>query len=458
MQYDDGITDERGSLPVLIKALFLLANLLNKVIFGLALILIARQVAPDQFGQFSTYASITNFLLAFLSLGMIEYFLIVHAKDINAATTNLLLWFFIAIISALFVSYFFTDTLFFYVLLWTIMTKNAVQLAASVWQVKAQYRGAVVLYFYATATLIMMLVLFDYYDLHLQRFLQWSILANMPIILLMLLLLKEQRAYFDAFGSAFLKGSFRFSFSFSLAYVYMSSDVVMLNYLSSSRDAGLYSAATAVLFITYLVMDIFYRFFLPYYSKNIGQKGYVYINDFFALVIAVIVPVFLLVAFYHQEMIAIIYKRAYGEAAQYMIPLSLILFLHTFCYPLGLVISARGLQHKKNSIQMGVALLNITANLLLIPFFHVHGAIAATVLSEMLLLYRYYALAGTVEKNIHIDWSGFLKTAAGYSVVFLAVFLAFDDKMFSFSILVVLAMLLTIRTVFKSSIMSNRMP
>jgi len=216
----------------------------------------------------------------------------------------------------------------------------------------------------------------------------------------------------------FLSKSFRFSFSLSLAYIYMSSDVVMLNYLSSSFNAGIYSAATAILFVTYLIMDVLYRYFLPYYSKSISQdNGFHYINDFFSLIIAIIIPIFLLVVFFHHEIISIVYNTDYMEASKYMVSLSFILFLHTFCFPLGLIISARGYQKEKNKIQMKIATLNITANFLLIPFFEIYGAVAATLISEMALLFCYYVLVKKIENNLFIDWFHFLKSSFGLVMI-----------------------------------------
>lgn len=440
----------------MIKVFFLFANLLSKIAFGLTLIFIARQITPDMFGQFSTYISITNFLLSVLTLGLIEYFLISFFNDLKAATSNLIIWF--TLLSAFLIgtSYLFADNLFFHVILWALTTKTLVQLLVSIWQVNEKYKYATFLYLYSTITLLIVLTSFYYLDLSLLNFLQWNIILNIPIIALITLFIKQHVFAFNMFSVEFLSNSFRFSFSLSLAYIYMSSDVIMLNYLSSSFDAGIYSAATAILFVTYLIMDILYRYFLPYYSKNISQnRAYYYVNDFLRLVIAVIIPVFLLVLFFHHEIINIAYNADYVEATKYMVPLSFILFIHTFCFPLGLVISARGYQKEKNRIQMRIAILNITANFLLIPIFHIYGAIGATLISEIGLLYSYYVLAQKIEKNMFIDWLSFLKSTLVYVLAFGSVFLLIDNKIVAISIMLTLAIIFTSMAIYYSSIMTT---
>lgn len=440
----------------MIKVLFLFTNLLSKIAFGLAFIFIARQITPDMFGQFSTYVSITNFLLSVLTLGLIEYFLISFYNDLKASTSNLIIWF--TLLSALLIvsSYLFANDLFFHVVLWVFTTKTLVQLIVSIWQVNEKYKHAVFLYLYSTITLLIILISFDYLDLSLLNFLQWNVILNIPIIVLITFIIKKNVFAFNMFSIKFLSNSFRFSFSLSLAYIYMSSDVIMLNYLSSSFDAGIYSAATAILFVTYLVMDILYRYFLPYYSKNIAQnKGFHYINDFFSLIIVIIIPVFLLVAFYHNEIISFAYNDDYNESGKYMVPLSFILFLHTFCFPLGLVISARGYQKEKNKIQIKIAILNILANLSLIPFFHIYGAIMATLVSEITLLSSYYILVKKIENQLFIDWYHFLRSFFAYFIVFSAVYILICNKFIAIIIMLILTITFTLVTAYNTSLMTS---
>jgi len=436
------------------RALFLLTSLLNKFSFGVALLFIAREVSPALFGEFSSNLSITNLLLALSSLGLIEYFLISYPSRLSWAINNLLIWFSLTLLIVLALAYLFSNSLL-EVLLWALIMKTFVQLITSICQVQEKFILAACIQIYVILTLILSLVLFNRMEYSLSEFLQLNIVLNIPIVLTLSLLVDFKRGFFSKLDKQFYSKSTRFSLSISLAYIYMSSDVVMLNYLASSFDAGIYSAATSIIFVTYLILDVLYRYYLPIYSLNVKSLAKAqYIDEYIKLLLLTVTPICLLVIFFHGEIIDLVYSASYADAAKYMIPLAIVLVMHSLCFPLGMVISAHGLQKEKNIIQLKVAAINILVNLILIPQFNIYGAILATIISEVFLLTSYYLVVQKVNGKLMCNKSVWSLLILAYILIFGLVKVLITNSIIAVSLMFIFATLFLMVFLTKTSILN----
>lgn len=197
----------------------------------------------------------------------------------------------------------------------------------------------------------------------------------------------------------------RYSSPFALSgifyIVYFQSDVILLNYLSSSEVAGFYNVAFTVMVAIYLLPNIVYqKFLLPKLYRwvhhdhqqlfRIYRKGSVLMG---------VTGIAVMVAMY--ALVPVVIPWLFGEAYIETIAILNILLL---CIPVRFIsssmaaalVSVENLKRKVSAMGY-TALVNVLLNLALIPFWHAYGAALATLISELLLLGLFYR---TVQKHM----------------------------------------------------------
>lgn len=178
------------------------------------------------------------------------------------------------------------------------------------------------------------------------------------------------------------------------AFIYVQSDIIMLKYLTSDEQAGLYSAAFLILSAIYLFPSILYgKFLMPKFHRwaNHDRKKFYAIykkgNFYMFLVGVFITTVIILLSAY-------IIPLVFGADFISSIPLLKILsFTIPFIF-VGYSFAATLVTKdnmKKKVIFMGiVALVNIILNFSLIPIFDANGAAFATIFSNFILVIIYF--------------------------------------------------------------------
>lgn len=194
---------------------------------------------------------------------------------------------------------------------------------------------------------------------------------------------------------------FRYSVPFALSglfyIVYFQSDVILLNYLSSSESAGFYNVAFTVMVAVYLLPNTFYqKFLLPslyrWVHHDPDRLSVVYRRG--SLIMGTMGTLIMLCLF---VFIPVVIPWLFGDAYRETISILNILLL---CIPLRFISStmasvlASEMNIKRKAAAMGyTALANIILNIALIPQWHVYGAAIATLISELLLLLLFYRCA-----------------------------------------------------------------
>lgn len=179
--------------------------------------------------------------------------------------------------------------------------------------------------------------------------------------------------------------------------IYFQSDIILLKYISGNEVAGIYNVAFTVMAAVYLLPSVIYqKLLLPKihrWANNDRDKFYqVYRKGNIAMLVLGLAAMLAIwsAAFWAIPML---FGEEYREAV-------LILNILALCAPVLFVASSVGAtlvtqEHMARKVKyMGVvALINITLNVLLIPYFGAIGAAVSTVVSNMMLLIIYYRAA-----------------------------------------------------------------
>jgi len=185
-----------------------------------------------------------------------------------------------------------------------------------------------------------------------------------------------------------------------LYLIFFQSDVILLEYISGSKSAGIYNVAFTILMGVYLLPSVIYQqILMPKIHRwvnrdsikffNLQKAGYKYMLFLGLLVggsLFFIAPI----------LIPFIFGNIYAESSN-------ILLILSFAVPIKFLSTSIGAPFytevgmKSNVRFMGyAALLNIVLNIILIPYFFEYGAAFATLISEIFLLFLYFTYVDKV--------------------------------------------------------------
>ena len=202
-------------------------------------------------------------------------------------------------------------------------------------------------------------------------------------------------------STAIMRYSLPYALTGVLYIIYFQSDIILLNYLRSSEEAGLYNVAFTVMVAVYLLPNIVYqKFLLPklYRWVNHDKKQFFKIFRIGNVVMAVSGVCVMMLVFWSMPLVI---SLLFGEAYKNVIP---ILNVLVFCIPVRFiassVVSALVTEDnikRKVRCMAAVAIINVMLNFILIPVLGGEGAAITTVISEILLLLLFYRM---VKKHV----------------------------------------------------------
>ena len=212
-------------------------------------------------------------------------------------------------------------------------------------------------------------------------------IGNMSLLFYYLRNISRIKLTFDLNAwKVLLKNSFPSGLSSILIAVYYNLDVLMLGFMRTQKEVGLYSAAYKIMFV-FSIFNIYMMVIFPKLSK-LWQVNE---NKFFEMIGNITVLIwsftFLVVSFsqFGDFFVIYIFGKDYSEASLVtsilIINQCLIFLFSPFAYPL----IARN-KHNKflKSVSIG-AVVNLILNLVLIPDYGILGAAIATLASELLV-------------------------------------------------------------------------
>ena len=182
-------------------------------------------------------------------------------------------------------------------------------------------------------------------------------------------------------------------FAMSVAVViYTNLDVVMLGFLKTSADVGYYDVAVKVKVILVNIVTALGTVVLPrasyYIENNKKREFYSILNNAFELVAVISIPLTIYFSLMAKECVILLSGNEYLEAVIPMIVIMPTIIIIGFSNIIGIqILIPIGKEHIVTHSEVGGALVNLIANLVLIPRFGALGASIGTLLAEIVVLF-----------------------------------------------------------------------
>jgi len=185
--------------------------------------------------------------------------------------------------------------------------------------------------------------------------------------------------------------------------VYYNLDMVMLGFMKTEQEVGIYSAAVKIFLIGNISYDLLLKSFFPVLSKNkstIAKDFYDTFKSYYFFMICFGIITSISVYFLSNDFILVLYGQAYSSS---VLPLkilavnSMVVCINMiFCNPL---IAINRQKEYLIVVTIG-AVSNVILNFILIPLYSYTGAALATLISEMLV----FISVLFVQKNIMLGY------------------------------------------------------
>jgi O-antigen/teichoic acid export membrane protein len=197
----------------------------------------------------------------------------------------------------------------------------------------------------------------------------------------------------------FLKNSLPMGISVAITFVYFKIDTILLSFLKTSADVGIYNAAYKIIenitFFPGMMMGLIF----PLISHDIfhdREKFKSVSNKTFKIFLILVIPLLIGTLFLADGIIGLIGGAQFMNASNTLRILIFALVFIFFSNFFNNVLIAGNFQKKLVWVLAGCAAFNITANLIFIPIFSYNGAAVVSVLTEFFvvastfyLTYRY---------------------------------------------------------------------
>lgn len=394
----------------MIKSILMLfsSSILSSVLTLVTQAIIASELGPDSFGVFSSSLALVMLLCPIIAMGSDGYFLkFTSGVDDQALqfNSNWVLYFIITSILMLIIYFMFesTDTGKLALLM---ISQSLMNFCVAVFQSKKKYLSVSVILTLQSLSRISALGLFIlYYEIiTLENIVALYFFVSLLMIMVCFFVLyqlefgvlyfKYKNITYQGF-IAFLKSSMPFGVTTLLHLVYFQSDIIVIDKLYSSEDAGIYSAAFVVLTAAYMIPSVIYqKYFLPiaHQLAALGpiEREYLYFIKgtkymfLFALISMGVVYMS------SDWIVSLVYGEEYSESSMYIKVLSICIIFRFLSSNAGVFLMTRDLVHKKNKYMFVCAILNIVLNVIFVPFYGAIAAAITTIVTEFLLCSLFY--------------------------------------------------------------------
>lgn len=185
---------------------------------------------------------------------------------------------------------------------------------------------------------------------------------------------------------AMVRQSYPLLISIIMATIYNHLDIVMLGFMQSDYDVGIYNAAYKIYLFMVLPFNILLKVFLPILSRFSETKKFK--NDLITfLVLMIILGLGLVIPmlFFTEIALTFIFGEKYilaNYSLKILVSTSMIVCL-SFAFGNPLIVWGK---QKFHALALGIgAILNVIMNLILIPSYSYNGAALATLITELVV-------------------------------------------------------------------------
>ena len=179
-----------------------------------------------------------------------------------------------------------------------------------------------------------------------------------------------------------------FALIYSLAIVFISSDVLMLSKIKSSHEVGLYSAALKLATFFKMISDSIVIVLYPILTQTFHNDKVMFqsiSSKALQYLFIMLLPVALLMTLLASQLIQFVFGSEYLGGVVTLQTLAWAMVLSAGHSLLGNTLMAADYQNKILKIMAAATVMNICLNLVLIPRYSYNGAAAATLLSSIII-------------------------------------------------------------------------
>ncbi len=201
------------------------------------------------------------------------------------------------------------------------------------------------------------------------------------------------RPWHIRFEKRFLKHLFKVAFPFALAAIfvkiYSTTDSLLLNHYLGSEGVGLYSVAYKLTYSFQFFPLAFIAALYPTFSAQVAKGDKKELNKTFEqafwYMLLLAIPIVFGLWSVADDLIIAVYSVSYVDS---IVPFRTLIFVLLFIFldfPIGALLNADDRQSTKTAIMGGTMVINVVANILLIPHFGLLGACYAALISFVFL-------------------------------------------------------------------------
>lgn len=415
-----------------------------RVMSALIGILLARYLGVEQFGQYATVIAFVNLFMVFNDLGVSRFSLIEGSRDkeklgyllgnglVVEFILSLVLYGLMAVIinligySAIIVELFIILAVAELLFESRKIYQSTLQSLTKFYLISWQQIIYSLLFF-----LLVLAAVFYKPEVKVVAYIQLSVSALMFLLYLIFVFKYIRPVIKLSKIPSILKKSWIFCISSVFFIIYFQIDIVMLSIMKSEVEVGLYSAAYRLVVAFYMIPQIVFQVALPYiykFSLTNKEKFSRITHTIQKYLLAIAVPITVLFWLGADQIINLVYGKAYISAVIVMQIMSFIIIIRFFTYSSAESITAINKQKIRATIEGITAGLNVVLNLILIPLYSYTGSAIATLISELalgVLFYIYienYFKQGALRSLKH-----FLPTLAS-GVLMAFIFIGLSDK------------------------------
>nr|WP_279611081.1 oligosaccharide flippase family protein [Vibrio gelatinilyticus] len=384
------------------------STIFSSVLTLLTQTIVASELGPEAFGIFSSSLALVMLLSPIIAMGSDGYllkFVTNYDHDLSRFNFNWIIYFILTSFPAVSVFLLIDLSQSSYLLI-LMISQSLINFSVAILQSKNHFISVSVLLILQSFSRILALVLLilftDNVTINIVIILYVFVAILMVTICLILLnkhgfgfkfITKGQFKKYELLS--FIKSAAPFGFTTLLHLAYFQSDIIIINRLFSSEEAGLYSAAFMILTAAYMIPSVLYqKYFLPIAHQISSAGDLIREFNYFRKGAKYIFLLSLLTAGSYYLLSDFIVMKIYGEdyvvSSMYIKVLSICIVFRFLSSNSGVFLMTKDLVHKKNKYMFICAVFNITFNFILIPRYGAIAAATTTILTEILLCVLFY--------------------------------------------------------------------
>ncbi len=386
---------------------------------AITLIIVARRVAPLEYGQYLASFALASFLVIIPGFGM-DAWLLTQSSDNKASAASL--WassirtrgslLFVWIIAMIPLSILLPNGTYPpSILLPTILgvaLDSLILLSFSALRIRGQHRIVTLLQAGSGTSLLALTLMLPLSDGQIALFAVARTILSIFFFLILLLFMGrdylKNRAPLMGFGRI-LGASRTFMWAELASSVYVKADLTLISIVIGPLGSSTYGPAITILQAAFIILRALFYFFVPTLSKTYSKNLRDYVNKsilhfLIQITTGAVISIFLFLL--AEPVINLIFTAAYADSAVILRLLSPIPFIRSINFALGAVLTSSNRQKRRTRVQISAALFNIIGNLLIIGPLGINGVAVVYVFSEIFLALGYILLVRDLRKQLNL--------------------------------------------------------